>query len=131
MKKLLTFLLLIPLSLAAVSWDDDYEYALESAKEENKLVLLMFPSQTCKVCKYMKSKVYPQKVVSDYISENFIPVEIDINEYPESFGYKVLGTPTYYFLSAQGTVIGQAMIGGAKAKAFLNKLKEVKKSTKK
>ena len=131
MKKLLLLLSIITLSFAAPSWEDDFEYALESAKEDKKLVLLMFSSQTCKVCKYMKTKVYPDKSVSAFITDNFIPVEVDINEYPDAFGYKVFGTPTYYFLTSEGQVIGDAMIGGAKADAFLQKLKDVKNASKK
>ncbi len=131
MKKILLLLALITFSFATVSWEDDYDYALESAKEEKKPLLLMFSSPSCKVCIYMKNKVYPVKEVSDYISENFIPVEIDITEYPEAFGYKILGTPTYYFLTSQGKPIGEAMIGGAKADAFLQKLKSVKRASQK
>lgn len=130
MKKIFLFLASITLVFATTSWDDDYDYALETAKEEKKIVLLMFSSQTCKVCKYMKTKVYPNKEVESYINDYFVPVEIDINEYPQTLEYKILGTPTYYFLSPKGEQIGEAMIGGAKAHAFLEKLKEVKKASK-
>ena len=130
MKKIIVLLALFAFVFASSSWDDDYDYALEMAKEENKIVLLMFSSKTCKVCTYMKTRVYPNKEVEDYINEYFVAVEIDINEYPQTFGYKILGTPTYYFLSSTGKQIGKEMIGGAKTDAFLQKLKEVKKSSK-
>ncbi|MDH5463978.1 MAG: DUF255 domain-containing protein [Thiovulaceae bacterium] len=129
MKKILILLTSLTFVFATSSWDDDYDYAIETAKEEKKIVLLMFSSKTCKVCTYMKTKVYPNKEVQDYINEHFVPVEIDIDEYPQTLGYKLLGTPTYYFLSFEGKQIGEAMIGGAKAHAFLQKLKEVKKAS--
>ena len=130
MKKIILLLTSITFVFATSSWDDDYVYAVETAKEEKKIVLLMFSSQTCKVCKYMKKKVYTNKKVKAYIDEYFVPVEIDINENPDALGYKILGTPTYYFLSSNGTQIGDAMIGGAKPNTFLEKLKEVKKASK-
>ncbi|MDP1784029.1 MAG: thioredoxin family protein, partial [Sulfuricurvum sp.] len=84
-----------------------------------------FSTKTCKMCNYMKKTVYENDDVSEYIKTFFIPIEVDIQEHPDKYGYQVFGTPTYYFLSSDGKQIGRMMVGGADPKGFLQKLQEV------
>lgn len=125
MLKLLTATLFIATSLFAdLDWAESYKEALDQAKKEHKKVLIMFSKEDCKACNKMKTEVYSDPEVSEYISTFFIPVEID-TEYDRREGYKVYGTPTYYFLDSNGEQIGRMMVGGADAKTFLKKLQEV------
>lgn len=125
MKKIvITFFLLISSALAEINWDF-YEGAFDLAKEDDKLVLIMFSMAGCKVCSYMKENVYTNKAVQEYMDENFVAVEIDIYENPDRKKFKVLGTPTYFFLNEKGENIVPKMVGGAKAESFLKKLKQV------
>lgn len=127
MKKILAALLLISSSLfAELDWAPSYEQGLAQAKKEHKIVMLMFSKKTCKMCNVMKTKVYENDDVSEYVKTFFIPVEIDVEVHPDKYGYAVIGTPTYYFLDSSGKQIGRMMVGGANAEGFLQKLKEVK-----
>ncbi|OHD98427.1 MAG: hypothetical protein A2552_01070, partial [Sulfuricurvum sp. RIFOXYD2_FULL_44_160] len=114
MKKILLTLLLISSSLfAELDWAPSYEFGLAQAKKEHKIVMLMFSKKTCKMCNVMKKSVYENDDVAEYVKNFFVPVEIDIEVYPDKYGYQVFGTPTYYFLDSNGKQIGRMMVGGA------------------
>lgn len=126
MTKIALSLLLLTASLfAELDWASSYEQGLTKAKKEHKAVMLMFSSKTCKMCNYMKKTVYEDDQVSEYIKTFFIPIEVDISEHPDKYGYSVFGTPTYYFLTSEGKPIGRMMVGGASPEGFLQKLKDV------
>lgn len=127
MKKILFTLVFLTASLfAELDWAPSYEQGLAQAKKENKIVMLMFSKKTCKMCKVMKTKVYENDDVAEYVKNFFIPVEIDIEVHPDKYGYAVFGTPTYYFLDSNSKQIGRMMVGGASTEGFLEKLKDVK-----
>ena len=73
----------------------------------------------------MQDVVYEDPKVMEYVETFFVPIEIDIQEHPDKKGYQVFGTPTYYFLDANGEQIGRMFVGGAKPDGFVTKLKEV------
>lgn len=129
MKKMMISLCFLFSSVfAEVEWED-YEGAFKVAEMDEKVVLIMFSSPTCKVCKYMKSKVYTDKVLQEYMDEHFVAVEIDVNDNPDSSKFKLLGTPNYFFLDAQGKRIVPRMVGGANREDFLKKLRSVVKKS--
>lgn len=131
MKKTIILILLSAMALLAdLEWANSYEDGLSQAKAEQKIVMLMFSTKTCKMCNFMKEVVYEDEAVMEYVENFFIPIEVDINDHPDKYGYKVFGTPTYYFLRSDGSQIGRMFMGGAKPDGFLLKLKEVMKQSK-
>lgn len=127
MKKFLLIALFLTNSLfAELDWAPSYEQGLTKAKKEHKIVMLMFSSKTCKMCNYMKKTVYENDDIMEYMGNFFIPIEVDVQAHPDKYGYQVIGTPTYYFLTSDGKQIGRMMMGGATPEGFLQKLKEVK-----
>ncbi len=129
MKRILLIALFLTTSLfGELDWAPSYEQGLAKAKKEHKVVMLMFSSKTCKMCNYMKKTVYENDDVADYVNNFFIPIEVDVQAHPDKYGYQVIGTPTYYFLTADGKQIGRMMMGGASPEGFLQKLKEVKQA---
>lgn len=130
MKKIIImFLTLVSAVFAEIEWED-YESALSLAKEENKAILIMFSAPTCKVCNYMKTKVYTDDNVQEYMDEHFVSVEIDSDENPNPKKFQLLGTPNYFFLNSKEEFIVPRMLGGAKKEDFLEKLKSVTKTFK-
>jgi thioredoxin-related protein len=126
MKKILLIALFLTTSLfAELDWAPSYEQGLAKAKKEHKIVMLMFSSKTCKMCNYMKKTVYENDDVADYVNNFFVPIEVDVQAHPDKYGYQVIGTPTYYFLTSDGKQIGRMMMGGATPEGFLQKLKDV------
>lgn len=124
-KIVIAFMVLTSALWAELDWAASYEAALAQAKQEGKKVMLMFSTPTCKMCNYMKQTVYEDERVAEYIEAFFIPVEVNIERHPDKYGYKVIGTPTYYFLTPSGEPIGRMMVGGADAEGFLEQLQSM------
>ncbi len=125
MKKLFLLVLFLTSSLFAdLNWAEDYETGLAQAKKENKKIIIMFTLSTCQVCKQMKDKVYTQKKVMDYVEKYFVPIELNL-DFDDKEGYKVYGTPTFYFLDSNGKQIGDVKVGGSTVDGFMKKLKQV------
>ncbi len=59
---------------------NDYDKALQLAKEQNKLVLIDFTGWACVNCRKMEENVWTQPQVSNYIKENFILVSLYVDD---------------------------------------------------
>lgn len=84
-----------------------FKEALAKAKKENKLVLMDCYTTWCGPCKYLKTKVFTDKALGDYINQKFISIAVDY-ESAEGLNiaqlYPVEGYPTLYFLNGAGKV---------------------------
>ncbi|WP_201352740.1 thioredoxin family protein [Hydrogenimonas urashimensis] len=124
MKKmvLVAMIALSSLFAADFEWAKSYENAKQIAAKENKLVFVMFSQETCRMCNYMKEKVFEDEDLANFIALHFVPVDIDINKEKIPEGFRVMGTPTFYIVKPDGEHVGRAIIGGAKAKPFMHRL---------
>lgn len=59
---------------------NDYEKALQMAKEQNKPLLIDFTGWACVNCRKMEENVWAQPAVYNYISENFILVSLYVDD---------------------------------------------------
>lgn len=125
MKKIFFLMLFLSSALFAdLNWAEDYETGLAQAKKENKKIIIMFTLSACQVCEKMKDEVYTQKKVMDYVEKYFVPIELNL-DLDDKEGYKVYGTPTFYFLDADAKQIGDVKMGGSTVDGFMKKLKQV------
>ncbi|MDF1875859.1 thioredoxin family protein [Sulfurimonas sp. SAG-AH-194-I05] len=125
MKKILIISLLLASSLLAnMQWADSYKEALQSAKVQNKIVMVMLSRSTCGVCEYMKAQVFTEKNIIKQFNERFVGVNIDLDfeEAPQSLDY--IGTPTFYFLDKDAKKLGR-ISGGKNAKSFSQALEKI------
>ncbi|MRI83528.1 MAG: thioredoxin family protein [Nitratiruptor sp.] len=102
-----------------------YQEGLAQAKADNKPILLMITQEGCSACDYMEDVAFEEEALVDFIEYNFIPIQLTIQE-AKALGYRVYGTPTFYFLRSDGSPIGRGLVGAAPAKIFLKKLEEIK-----
>ncbi len=126
MKKIALLMMAAAFTLLAADfeWAKSYDSARKEAAQENKLVFVMFSQENCRMCNYMKDNVFEDETLANFITLHFVPVDIDINEETVPEGFKVRGTPTFYIVKPNGEHVGRAIVGGAKAPAFLKKLEE-------
>lgn len=120
--------LLVSVGFAKIEYIYDFEVALNSAKEQNKQLLVMFSMDGCPACEYMKDVAFENEELQRYINGYFILYIADYHDkstYPKDL--TAFGTPTFYVLDTDGTRIGRAMVGGMSANVFLQRLKEYKK----
>ena len=138
-KKLMTGVVLAALvapAFAAVEWMTDLDAAKKKAAAENKALLLDFTgSDWCGWCIRIRKEVFDKPRFEAYVSDKFIPVEIDVPNNPNfdpqlrkrneqlCDRYSIEGFPTILVTAADGTVAG-GFVGGivdpAKVEFILN-----------
>jgi thioredoxin-related protein len=108
MKILLTLLTLFSLIQAAhidefaseVKYLRDYDLAIKTAKEQNKVVMLVLVGDYCPWCKKFERKTLMSSEVISKTDENFIAVVIDKykdkGKYPEEFFAPLI--PAVFFI---------------------------------
>lgn len=79
----------------------DYEKAVKTAKEEDKMVMLVLVGDYCPWCKKFEKKTLKSKEVKEVVDNNFIAVVIDKykdkGNYPEEFYAPLI--PAVYFIN--------------------------------
>jgi len=125
-KKMLFLFIVTTLFGATFDWIDNLKKAKELSAENKKLIMVMIDQKGCEACEYMDEVAFEDETLSEFVENFFIPVKIDINRAKED-GFKVFGTPTFYFLDQKGKIIKRPLVGAATAEVFLEKLKEYKK----
>lgn len=106
---------------AGVQWLDWSPAAFQSAKEQDRLVLLNLTANWGRWCVAMEQETYTDPAVAEIISASFVPVRVDRDEYPEiTDRYKAEGWPTTAILTARGeTVDTTSYLPPARLVAFL------------
>lgn len=108
-----------PATTGEITW---YELsnAQELAQQNGKKVLIFAEALWCTYCKRMKSEVFPEADVQEAMATWYYPVKIDIesdqsitfngNEMTQmqfSRQMQVTGTPTFFFVDEEGSVIAK------------------------
>lgn len=125
MKRLFLAVALTAVSLfAEVDWALDYGDALEQSREEGKPVLVMLSMEDCNYCFFMKDIVFKKESVSEFLNNRVVSVVLDINEDPVPAALKPYGTPTFYLVDGQGSVLSKPIVGAAQAKVFMARITE-------
>lgn len=97
-----------------------FRQALAKAKKENKMIMFDAYTTWCGPCKILKSKVFPDSELGNYINSKFISIGVDMEagEGPALANmYPLEGYPTIFFLDANGKVKKKVLglpQGGAK-----------------
>lgn len=88
------------------NWVYDEPIALESAKQENKLVMLDFYATWCGACNELDHKTFSNQAVVDKLNE-YVTVKLDFTAESDQTlteKYKIRGLPVVIFLDADGNI---------------------------
>ncbi len=107
-----------------------YEKALETAKKENKVILLKLTREHCHFCKKMDREVFSDSEVREALNKDFIVVEIDIGKEELPLELKKGMTPTFVFVHKDEEIMAK-IPGSWSKKDFLEILKEAVKAKEK
>lgn len=92
-----------------LSWNLNYDQALERAKKENKSVMIDFTASWCPPCRMMDQKTFRDAEVRQFLMAKTIPIKIDVDEQPhmkQQFGINAV--PTFVFVDADGKELGRS-----------------------
>ena len=126
MKKLCLLLILVGFAFGfSIQNDAKFEEIYKTKSNKDKIVLMIYTAKSCPQCAYMKKKVFTQKNIKNFMDENFVVLEKDIDkdDLPENFEY--IGIPTMFFVNSKGEQIDK-FVGSARADEFWEVLKNSK-----
>ena len=93
----------------AIQWLRWDNRAFEVAQREDKPVLLSITAVWCYWCQVMEETTFTDSEVIGYVTDNFIPVQVDNDHRPDvNARYNVGGWPTTAFLNPHGGFIAGA-----------------------
>jgi len=127
MFKAIIFTCMMVLSLwgGSIQNDDQFKTAVSSMGTVDKLVLMIYTTDDCPECAYMKQKVFHDKAVEGYMDRHFVVIEKNVhkNKLPE--GYDFFGIPTMFFIDKSGNK-KETIVGSKRAREFLSELKRIR-----
>jgi len=95
----------VPAEIAWQPWSDS---AFETAKRENKLVLLDLGAVWCHWCHVMDRETYGDAEVAKYLGEHFVAIHVNQDERPDLANhYEDYGWPATILFAADGTELGK------------------------
>ncbi len=119
-----------------LNWTNDLEKAIETAKAENKAVLVNFTgSDWCMWCFKLSDEVFSQDEFKEYADENLILVKVDFPQnipqsdqtkaYNQSLAQKfdVQGFPTIIIINSQGKPVAKTGYQEGGAVNYINHIK--------
>ena len=84
-----------------------YEEGMALGKSNPKKVFINFFAKWCGFCRRMDKETFTDKVVVDYLQENFIAVKVDVDkERNVAAQYNISPLPDTWFVSEKGEAIG-------------------------
>jgi thioredoxin-related protein len=121
--KLLFSLLILSVSLFAknLNYIHDFNDAISLAETTSKKVLMIYKSPSCGECSRMENVVFKDKKLKDYLSKNYVLLELDITKDDLPPGFTFIGVPTYFVLDASGVEVAKLQGSSPDAKIFLDR----------
>jgi thioredoxin-related protein len=127
MMKFLLFFWIIVLNLSAspIQNDEQFKTAITSMGSDNKLVLMIYTTDDCPECAYMKQKVFHDKAVETYMNRNFVVIEKNVHKSKLPDGYDFFGIPTMFFIDKAGNK-KETIVGSKRSQPFLAELRRIR-----
>lgn len=134
MKYILFLLFLVSVSFASsaefikeMKYETLYETALQKAKNENKILMMVATSQSCPWCRKLERQTLKKDEINSVIQSKFIPLSVDqdLKNFPSNFEVKVV--PTIYFINPKDESVISKVLGYKNKKEFAEIISEVKK----
>jgi thiol:disulfide interchange protein len=112
---------------AEVNYGRSYEKAIKSAKEQNKIVMLLVVADYCPWCKKFERKTLKDSGVMAKVNENYVSVVIDKfkdqGTYPEEFLTPVI--PVVFFIDPKDGKVLSKTVAYMKPDEFLKHMDDV------
>lgn len=94
-----------------VNWVYSWEEAKSRAESEGKLIMIDFYADWCKPCKQLDSTTYSDEDLGAFLNETVVSLKVNVDKSSLDGQYKVSAIPTIVFVSTEGVVIGNKLVG--------------------
>lgn len=121
----LIWIMVIGAFSAPIQNDEQFKTAVSSMGTAEKLVLMIYTADDCPECAYMKTKVFQDKTVEPYLSQNFVVIEKNVHKSKLPDGYDFFGIPTMFFIDKAGNK-KETIVGSKRSKPFLMELQRIR-----
>ncbi len=127
----MSFLATFALALALAGGRDTpfrdltFDQALESARKENKVVLVDFYTTWCPPCRQMDAQTWPQERIRDWVAKNAVAIRIDADREKElAKRYSVKAYPSMVFMRPDGSERDR-LVGFVETGRFVSEADEI------
>lgn len=110
---------------APIQSDKEFEQAIAKMGKEKKLVLMIYTTDDCPECAYMKQKVFHDKTVEPFLNSHFVVMEKNVHRSALPDGFDYFGIPTMFFIDKTGTK-KETIVGSKRAREFLSELHRIR-----
>lgn len=121
----MSLLMVMGLYAAPIQSDEQFKTAVAYMGKENKLVLMIYTTDDCPECAYMKQKVFHDKTVEPFLNTHFVVMEKNVHRSRLPDGFDYFGIPTMFFIDKTGTK-KETIVGSKRAAAFLSELHRIR-----
>jgi len=127
MLKVMVFFCIGILSLwgGTIQNDEQFKTAVTSIGSDNKLVLMIYTTDDCPECAYMKQKVFHDTAVEPYLNRYFVVIEKNVHKSKLPDGYDFFGIPTMFFIDKEGSK-KETIVGSKRPQPFLKELHRIR-----
>lgn len=119
------WLMVLNLFAHSIHNDEQFKNAVAGMGKENKLVLMIYTTEDCPECAYMKQKVFHDKAVEPYMAKNFVVIEKNVHKSKLPDGYEFFGIPTMFFIDKTGTK-KETIVGSKRPIEFAKELRRIR-----
>ena len=109
LSKVFFSILLLSSTLNAIElhWEHNYENALATAKEEQKMVYLFIGADNCKHCERFKKLTLSNKKLIERMKETYVLLYMSRDQHEIPDGFEKYGVPFHYFLTPTGKIVAE------------------------
>ena len=126
LKKSIPLLLLMSgLLMAEILWQPSYRSAEEEARKQDKPMLVILVSHTCRWCRKLENRTLQNPEIVEYVNRHFIPVLLyrEDRNFPDFIHSSMV--PTTFFLTPDGKNIIKPAVGYWEPTDYMSDLKLV------
>lgn len=110
-KTVLLLFMLASVLMAEVVWQPSYRSAKEEAQKQNRPMLVILVSHTCRWCRKLENRTLQNPEVVEYINGHFVPVLVyrEDRNFPDFISSSLV--PTTFFLTPDEKNIIKPAVG--------------------
>lgn len=116
---------MMSLQASELNWAGSFKEALTLAQKEDKNMMVLITTETCRWCRKLESQTLTDETVITRLNKDYISVHLtrDVDNYPHYL--EVSGVPTTYFLNRAGQPLIKKVMGYWNVEDYMSYLDDV------